>query len=103
MFLLLKGVVDSSGIVFTYLEEKTRTYDAGILFMGHVVDFRTFIPPNAENYTVSSWCPADCNAKVWIHIKSLYNVDNFYYNYDDRFFLLPVIIVYTKWWNQYIC
>lgn len=60
-----QGVVDSSGIVFTYIDTP-RQYDAGILFLGHAVAPVMIIPPNANNFTTIGLCSNPCTNKVSI-------------------------------------
>ena len=57
------GVVDSSGISFTYILQQ-REHDAGVLFLGHHVSFVMAIPPKADNYTVNAYCPSECSQEV---------------------------------------
>ncbi len=43
---------------------EAREHDAGIMFLGHQVSYFMAIPPKANNYTVSSYCPANCTHQV---------------------------------------
>ena len=61
--LYLTGVYDSSGIVFSYTATRPQ-YIAGTLVIGSPVNYQLLIPPNANNYTVSAVCSADCTRKV---------------------------------------
>jgi len=45
---------------------------AGILAVGHLVSNIMIIPPNAENYTVTSLCPGSCTRSVSALYTSLY-------------------------------
>ena len=65
--IIYSGIVDSSGIQFTYLETP-REHDAGILFIGHEVSSFMVVPPNAANYTVSAFCPMECTNEVKISV-----------------------------------
>ena len=58
------GVVDSSGLRFTYTSQ-LREYDAGILLTGiNVNGILHLIPPNAESFLSYGDCSADCLEKV---------------------------------------
>ena len=57
------GVYDSSGIVFSYTATRPENI-AGILTVGSTVNYQLLIPPNANNYTVSALCSADCTQRV---------------------------------------
>ena len=59
------GIVDSSGLTFTYLETP-REHNAGILFMGHSVIETMIIPPNVANYTISAFCSENCTTQVHV-------------------------------------
>jgi hypothetical protein len=56
---LASGVIDSSGIEFTYIND-SRQHDAGIMFLGHIVSSNMVIPPKAQNYTVTGLCSSAC-------------------------------------------
>ncbi len=51
--------MDSSGLSFFYTGTQ-RMFDAGVLFMGHVVTRTMIIPPGAEEYTVLGQCSSEC-------------------------------------------
>ena len=57
------GVYDSSGIVFSYTATRPENI-AGILTVGSTVNYQLLIPPNANNFTVSVVCTADCTQRV---------------------------------------
>lgn len=57
------GVIDSSGIAFTYISTR-RQHNAGVLFLGHQVRPSMVIPPNAANFTVTGVCSGVCTRKV---------------------------------------
>ena len=59
---LTSGVYDSSGIVFSYTATRPENV-AGILTVGSTVNYQLLIPPNANNYTVSALCSADCTQR----------------------------------------
>ena len=56
-------IIDSSGLIFTY-EENPREHKAGVMVVGHEIDYKMVIPPNAPNFTVTSVCSDSCTAKV---------------------------------------
>ena len=70
MFVSL-GAVDSSGIEFYYTSTR-REFDAGVLLVGHVVDFSEIIPPNAIDYKIFGECNSACTDKVQIDMDLLY-------------------------------
>ena len=57
------GVVDSSGMEFSYTNTAPQ-HRAGFLIVGHSVRKNMVIPPNAENYTISSICTGSCTQAV---------------------------------------
>lgn len=57
------GVYDSSGITFSYTATRPENI-AGILTVGSTVNYQLLIPPNANNFTVSALCSADCTQRV---------------------------------------
>lgn len=59
------GVVDSSGVTFTYINER-REHNAGVLLVGHTVGLNQIVPPGLSNYTVSGVCPMSCTNRVSI-------------------------------------
>jgi hypothetical protein len=63
--LILAGVNDSSGLVFTYTNEPLR-HNAGILLVGQVHNNHFIIPPQREDYTITGICPASCTNTVSI-------------------------------------
>ncbi|KAL7633131.1 UNVERIFIED_CONTAM: hypothetical protein RMT77_016501 [Armadillidium vulgare] len=56
------GVVDNSGLRM-YLTDKPRTYDAGVLTVGHKVEPSMIIPPR-QFWTTTAHCTADCTQKT---------------------------------------
>ena len=72
-FLLWSGIVDSSGMEFFYTTTPPQQR-AGILAVGHLVSNIMIIPPNAENFTVTSLCPGSCTRSVSALYTSLYYV-----------------------------
>jgi hypothetical protein len=67
----ISGIIDNSGITFTYVDNK-REHNAGILYIGHDVDYKMILPPNTPNFTVTSICSDTCTKKIFpsggIHI-----------------------------------
>ena len=61
--LLFIGVVDDSGIKFSYTSEAPR-HRAGILSMGYTPNNFLAIPPGRNNFIVNSLCPGKCTEKV---------------------------------------
>ncbi len=61
---LADGVVDSSGMRFSYTATG-RKYDGGILNVGQVVDRAMIIPPGAMDFRVAGECNSECtNSRV---------------------------------------
>jgi len=60
---LVSGVVDSSGMEFFYINSPPQ-HRAGFIAVGHGVRRSMIIPPNAENYTISSVCSGSCTQAV---------------------------------------
>ena len=56
-------IIDNSGLIFTY-EENPREHKAGVMVVGHEIDYKMVIPPNAPNFTVTSVCSDSCTAQV---------------------------------------
>ena len=65
------GVYDSSGIVFSYTATRPENI-AGILTVGSTVNYQLLIPPNANNFTVSALCSADCTQRVCERFRLIY-------------------------------
>ena len=71
------GVADSSGMEFSYTNTPSQ-HRAGFLSIAHAVRKDMVIPPNAENYTISSICTGSCTqavsngsqSPVFMHMKS---------------------------------
>ena len=59
----ISGVLDSSGIKFTYTVEPQKQR-AGILSSGHAVQSGMIIPPGRNDYTITSLCPGECTERV---------------------------------------
>ena len=59
MIIAITGVVDSSGMIFYYIDTP-RQHNAGILEVGHQVNQFMIIPPKARNYTIFGFCSAGC-------------------------------------------
>ena len=59
----ISGVLDSSGIKFTYTVEPQKQR-AGILSSGHAVQSGMIIPPGRHDYTITSLCPGECTKRV---------------------------------------
>uniref|UniRef100_A0A1X7UJB8 DOMON domain-containing protein n=1 Tax=Amphimedon queenslandica TaxID=400682 RepID=A0A1X7UJB8_AMPQE len=55
----ISGIVDSSGIEFTYIDTP-REYNAGVMTVGHINDNTMVIPPNTVDYSVTGLCPSEC-------------------------------------------
>ena len=53
------GIVDDSGISW-YITDDLRTYDVGVLEIGHVVSDGILVPPQTESYLVAGLCPGEC-------------------------------------------
>jgi len=63
-FFNLAAVRDSSGLRLTYTSQ-IRTYDAGMLEVGHDVStYRHVVPPNAETYLNTGECMSECIGQV---------------------------------------
>ena len=57
--LLWVGVLDNSGFEFTY-QDCPRSFDAGVISVGHRVTPFMVIPPNQDNFNVFGVCNSDC-------------------------------------------
>ena len=57
------GVVDSSGLKFTFSSEPSR-YRAGILSFFHSSTNFLVIPPGRDNYVINAVCSDGCTEKV---------------------------------------
>uniref|UniRef100_A0A1X7TY90 Uncharacterized protein n=1 Tax=Amphimedon queenslandica TaxID=400682 RepID=A0A1X7TY90_AMPQE len=55
----ISGIVDSSGIEFTYIDTP-REYNAGVMTVGHINDNTMVIPPNTVDYSVTGLCLPEC-------------------------------------------
>ena len=62
---MIEGVMDSSGVELTYLDNP-RMHDAGILSVGHQVTFHQLMPPHLSHFDVYGVCNPSCNAQVII-------------------------------------
>ena len=62
----VSGVLDSSGIKFTYTVEPQKQR-AGILSSGYSVHSGMIIPPGRNDYTITSLCPGECTQRVGIY------------------------------------
>ena len=60
---MLAGVLDSSGMRFTYINEPLK-HRAGVLTLGHNVHSGMIIPPERNDYTITGFCPGSCTQKV---------------------------------------
>ena len=60
--LLYTGVRDSSGLMFTYTQTR-REHNAGIMQVGHRVEFTQVIPPRAGNYSTYGTCHSSCTSQ----------------------------------------
>jgi hypothetical protein len=60
---IASGVLDSSGIKFTYTVEPQKQR-AGILSSGYNVHSGMIIPPGRKDYTITSLCPGECTERV---------------------------------------
>lgn len=56
---LVEDIVDSSGYRL-YVTDQLRKYDASILEVGSVPDYRLFIPPGLSNLVMSGHCDPRC-------------------------------------------
>lgn len=59
-------IIDSSGIAFTY-EHAPRQHNAGVMVVGHEIDYKMVIPPKARNFTVTTVCSDSCTKQVRCH------------------------------------
>ena len=57
------GVIDSSGMRIWYASSP-REHDAGMLAVGYSVNPHMVIPPNAKNFTITSFVHEECTNKV---------------------------------------
>ena len=57
------GILDSSGIRFTYTDEPPQ-HRAGALTVGYAVHSGMIIPPGQDDYTITGHCPGVCTNKV---------------------------------------
>ena len=57
------GVLDSSGIKFTYTDEPQQ-HRAGVLTTGHTSNSDMIIPPGRNDFTITALCPGDCTQRV---------------------------------------
>ena len=57
------GVTDSSGMRIWYTSSP-REHDAGMLTVGYSVNPHMVIPPNAKNFTITSFVHEECTNKV---------------------------------------
>ena len=69
------GVVDSSGMEFSYTNTPPQ-HRAGLISIGHTVRKNMVIPPNAENYTISSICTGSCTQAVSLPVNSSQNQES---------------------------
>ena len=65
------GVLDSSGVRFTYTDEPQK-HRAGILTSGYTVHSGMIIPPGRNDYTITGLCPGECTK----HVGHLFNSFN---------------------------
>ena len=87
------GIVDSSGLKFTYLETP-REHNAGILFMGHSVVKTMIIPPNAANYTISAFCSENCTTQVHVLTNNFYHAC--YLHHDKIYLKIYTMVLLSK-------
>ena len=74
--MLLIGVLDSSGLKFTYTSVPPR-HRAAILTTGFTTDFTMVIPPEREKYVINSVCSDTCTKQVKrLLFKPVYNNQN---------------------------
>ena len=67
IIVITTGVVDSSGMIFYYIDTP-RQHSAGILEVGHEVNQFMIIPPKARNYTIFSFCSAGCTQVLYLSL-----------------------------------
>jgi hypothetical protein len=60
---LISGLSDSSGFRL-YIDKQNREFDADIVAVGSVPDFRFFIPPKLEEWTITGNCYKECLQEV---------------------------------------
>ena len=60
------GVLDSSGIEFTYTREPQK-HRAGVLSSGYIVHSDMIIPPGRDDYTITGICPGQCTERVRVY------------------------------------
>jgi hypothetical protein len=60
---LISGLSDSSGFGL-YIDKQNREFDADIVAVGSVPDFRLFIPPKLEEWTITGNCYKECLQEV---------------------------------------
>ncbi len=63
MFLLILGVIDSSGIRM-HVTQSLRQHDVGMLIVGYQVGDSQVIPPQTPSFISSGYCDADLLARV---------------------------------------
>ena len=57
------GVVDYSGFELRYLDQQ-RTFDSGILEIGHAVTPSMIVPPGSSSFSIFGVCSDSCTAQV---------------------------------------
>ena len=60
---VFSGVVDSSGMRIWYTDIP-REHDAGMLLVSYSVHPFMVVPPNAKNFTITSFINEDCTNRV---------------------------------------
>ena len=63
------GVIDSSGMRIWYTSTP-REHDAGMLTVGYGVHPYMVVPPNAKNFTITSFVNEECTSRVSRFYKS---------------------------------
>ena len=59
------GVRDVSGFELTYVDIP-RKYDAGVMTIGHTVNFMQIVPPHQDNFDIYGVCDSSCTSQVSI-------------------------------------
>ena len=57
------GVVDYSGFELRYLDQQ-RTFDSGVLEIGHAVVPSMIVPPGSSSFSIFGTCSDSCTSQV---------------------------------------
>ena len=74
------GVMDNSGFEFTYLDTP-RSFDAGVISVGHQVTPTMVVPPDRDNFNISGVCSTDCTQVSFRNTFAYMHLHIMIYNY----------------------